>query len=62
MNCWKKATGCPSFVPPNHDGFDVTKGGMEYALMQLLISIALFIAGAGTYSLAPWLPKPLQKW
>src|SRR5438270_8976813 len=40
-------------------GFDVGKGGVEYALMQLLIAIALFITGGGTYSLASRLPKPL---
>jgi putative oxidoreductase len=43
-------------------GFDVTKGGIEYAFTQLLISIALLITGAGAYSLAPRLPKPLRKW
>jgi putative oxidoreductase len=32
-------------------GFDVTKGGMEYALTQLLIAAAILIAGAGPYSL-----------
>jgi putative oxidoreductase len=43
-------------------GFDVTKGGIEYAFTQLLIAIALLITGAGAYSLAPRLPKPLRKW
>jgi len=42
-------------------GFDVGKGGAEYALMQLLIAIALLITGAGAYSLTPRLPKPLRK-
>jgi uncharacterized membrane protein YphA (DoxX/SURF4 family) len=42
-------------------GFDVGKGGAEYAFMQLLIAIALFITGAGAYSLATRLPKPLRK-
>ena len=37
------------------------KGGVEYALTQLLIAIALLITGAGTHSLAPRLPKPLRK-
>src|SRR5438876_907450 len=32
-------------------GFDVTKGGLEYALTQLLIAVAILIAGAGPYSL-----------
>lgn len=34
-------------------GFDVGKGGMEYALTQLLIAAALFLAGAGAFSLSP---------
>ena len=38
------------------------EGGAEFALMQLLIAIALLIAGAGAYSLTPRLPKPLRKW
>ncbi len=42
-------------------GFDLSKGGIEYALTQLLIAIALLITGAGAYSLAPWLPAPLRK-
>lgn len=32
-------------------GFDVTQGGFEYALTQLLIAFAILIAGAGPYSL-----------
>jgi putative oxidoreductase len=36
-------------------GFDVTKGGMEYALTQLLIALALLIAGAGSYSLGSYI-------
>ena len=42
-------------------GFDVGKGGAEYALMQLLLAIALFITGGGAYSLASRLPRPLRK-
>src|SRR5271157_4111369 len=42
-------------------GFDVGRGGAEYAFMQLLIAIALFITGGGAYSLASRLPKPLRK-
>ena len=42
-------------------GFDIGKSGMEYALTQLLIAIALLITGAGAYSLVPWLPGPLRK-
>ena len=37
------------------------EGGAEYALMQLLIAIALLITGAGAYTLATRLPKPLRK-
>src|SRR5580658_7552442 len=32
-------------------GFDSRKGGVEYALTQLLIALALLFAGAGRYSL-----------
>lgn len=42
-------------------GFDISKGGMEYALTQLLLAIAFLFAGAGAYSLAPLLPAPLRK-
>jgi putative oxidoreductase len=43
-------------------GFDIGKGGYEYALTQLLIAVALLITGAGAYSLAPRLPASLRKW
>jgi putative oxidoreductase len=33
-------------------GFDVGKGGFEYALTQLLIATALLLTGAGAFSLA----------
>jgi putative oxidoreductase len=42
-------------------GFDIGKGGMEYALTQLLIAVALLITGAGRYSVAPWLPSWLRR-
>jgi len=42
-------------------GFDIGKGGMEYALTQLLLALALFFTGAGAYSLSQWLPGPLRK-
>jgi len=42
-------------------GFDVSRGGMEYALTQLLLAIALLVAGPGAYSLARWLPASLRK-
>ncbi|MBV8215293.1 MAG: DoxX family protein [Verrucomicrobia bacterium] len=42
-------------------GFDVSKGGMEYAFTQLLIALALLIAGGGAYSLGSRLPEGLRK-
>lgn len=42
-------------------GFDLNKGGVEYALTQLLIALALLLTGAGKYSLAGWFPSPLRK-
>ena len=42
-------------------GFDVTKGGVEYALTQLLVAVALLLTGAGQYSLSAWFPSPLRK-
>lgn len=37
------------------NGFDITKNGLEYALTQLLIAVALMISGAGTYSLGSYM-------
>jgi len=42
-------------------GFDVSNGGMEYALTQLLIAFALLLMGAGAYSLSSRLPTWLQR-
>ncbi len=42
-------------------GFDLGKGGIEYALTELLIALAILLTGAGKYSLARWLPLPLRK-
>ena len=42
-------------------GFDVSKGGMEYALTQLLVALALILAGPGAYSLVLRLPPALRK-
>jgi putative oxidoreductase len=42
-------------------GFEVSKGGMEYALTQLLIALALLIARGGAYSLGSRLPEGLRK-
>jgi putative oxidoreductase len=41
------------------NGFDIGHGGMEYALTQLLIAVAVLVAGAGKYSLAP---KKIANW
>ncbi len=42
-------------------GFDVGKGGFEYALTQFLIAIAFLFTGPGAYSLNPSLPEPIRK-
>jgi len=42
-------------------GFDIGKGGFEYSLTQLLIAVALLIAGPGKYSLSSLLPARLRK-
>jgi len=42
-------------------GFDVSNGGAEYALTQLLLAIAFLLAGPGGYSLASLLPPWVQK-
>jgi putative oxidoreductase len=42
-------------------GFDIGKGGMEYALTELLLALGLLLAGPGKYSLTGVLPAPLQK-
>jgi len=44
-----------------HHGFDISKGGAEYALTQLVIALALLISGPGRYSLGARLPGPLRK-
>ena len=43
-------------------GFDVSRGGMEYALTQLLLAAAFLLRGPGAYSLASRIPTSLQKW
>ena len=43
------------------NGFDIGKGGAEYALTQLLLAVAFLLAGPGSYSLAFWLPAPLRE-
>ena len=42
-------------------GFDIGKGGAEYALTLLLLAVAFLLTGPGSYSLAFWLPAPLRK-
>ena len=42
-------------------GFDIGHGGLEYALTQLLIAVAVLLAGPGKYSLAARLPPGLRK-
>jgi putative oxidoreductase len=42
-------------------GFDVSNGGMEYALTQLLIATALLLTGAGRYSVGFLTPRWLWK-
>ena len=42
-------------------GFDIGKGGIEYAFTQLLIAVALLITGAGAYSLGSQLPAQWRK-
>ena len=42
-------------------GFDVSNGGTEYALTQLLLAIAFLLTGPGAYSLAELLPAWLRK-
>ena len=43
------------------NGFDIGKGGAEYALTQLLLAVAFLLTGPGSYALAFWLPAPLRK-
>ncbi len=43
-------------------GFDIAKGGFEYALTQLLIAAVFLLVGAGRYSLGPALPKAVRRW
>jgi putative oxidoreductase len=42
-------------------GFDISKGGYEYALTQLLIALALLICGPGQYSVAAALPRSIRR-
>ncbi|MGB9243948.1 MAG: DoxX family protein [Candidatus Acidiferrales bacterium] len=42
-------------------GFNISAGGAEYAITQLLVATALLITGAGAYSLAGVMPHALRK-
>jgi putative oxidoreductase len=42
-------------------GFNVSSGGAEYALTQLLVAIAFLLTGPGAYSLGSLLPEGAQK-
>ncbi len=42
-------------------GYDLSHGGMEFALTELLLSAGLLLAGPGKFSLASILPASLRK-
>ena len=42
-------------------GFNVAHSGMEYALTEFLIALALLLTGAGRYTLTSILPPALRK-
>jgi putative oxidoreductase len=42
-------------------GYDISHGGMEYALSELLLALGLLLAGPGKYALATVLPAALRK-
>ncbi len=52
--------GAISIVHLPH-GYDIGRGGLEYALTELLLALGLLLAGPGKYSLASVLPAPLRK-
>jgi putative oxidoreductase len=43
------------------NGFDIGRGGYEFALTELLLAFALLISGPGAFSLRNALPVPLRK-
>lgn len=49
------------FLVHLHHGFDVSNGGAEYALTQLLIAVALLLLGPGRYSLARFAPASVRE-
>src|ERR1700721_3299948 len=42
-------------------GFNISAGGAEYAITQLLVAFAMLITGGGAYSLPAMLPPALRK-
>src|ERR1700726_3620804 len=42
-------------------GFNISAGGAEYAITQLLVAFAMLITGGGAYPLAAMLPPALRK-
>lgn len=42
-------------------GFDINRGGYEFALTELLLAFGLLLAGPGAWSLRNVLPAPLRK-
>lgn len=42
-------------------GFDIGKGGVEFALTQFLIALAILLTGPGGWSLASKLPSRLRR-
>jgi putative oxidoreductase len=42
-------------------GFDINRGGLEFALTELLLAFGLILSGPGACSLGKILPAPLRK-
>jgi len=42
-------------------GFDINRGGIEFALTELLLAFGLILTGPGACSLGRILPEPLRK-
>ncbi len=49
------------FLVHIHNGFDVQKGGIEYAFTQFMVALAILIDGPGIYSLNRVLPPAMRK-
>ncbi len=49
------------FIVHLPNGYDISHGGLEFALTELLLALGLLLAGPGKYSLAGILPAPLRK-